>query len=412
MSDRSSGTTGTYRRVLANREARGLLIAQATSEAGDQIARVSIALLVLSRTDSIFYAALALAVAYLPGILGSAVLGSLADRYPRRALMLWCDLGRSILVAGLALIAVAGTPLWAIFLVLLVSEMLAVPFGTARASMYPEVLPQHTDYVTAQGLSRTIHLTTQVVGAIVGGAVVGLVGARSALGLDALTFLVSYWIVRSYVVARPVADLPGTSARRLVSDLGDGAREVLGDPVRRALVLLGWGSALFLVAPEAVALGYREDLPAVVGGALLAAVPAGSALGAVMIPRVPLRDQVRLLLPLAALSCLPLFATSVDPPPAVAGALWFLAGLLQAYVLTIIAVITLVTARERRGRVLGVAASGFSAATAASFALVGWLATLPTIGPARAVSLAGAAGLVMVAGLRAVWPSDLLDRIT
>ena len=94
------------------------------------------------------------------------------------------------------------------------------------------------------------------------------------------------------------------------------------------------------------------------GGALLAAVPAGSAVGALLIPRLSLRDQLRLLLPLAALSCLPLFATSVNPPPAVAGALWFVAGVLQAYVLTVIAAVTMFTPRERRGRVLGVASAG------------------------------------------------------
>ncbi len=272
-------------------------------------------------------------------------------------------------------------------------------------------LPDPGTYVAAQGLSRTIHLATQVLGAIVGAAVVGLIGVPMALALDALTFLVSFAIIRARVQPRPVADVPGTSLRRLVGDLGDGARELLGDPVRRALALLGWGSALFLVAPEAVALAYRPGLPEVVGGALLAAVPAGSAVGAFLLPRVPLREQVRLLLPLAAASCLPLFATSVDPPPAVAAALWFLAGLLQAYVLTVIAVITVVTSRARRGRVLGVASSGFSAATALSFALVGWLATLPSVGPARAVSLAGAAGLVMVAVLRALWPTEALDRL-
>ncbi|MCU0266837.1 MAG: MFS transporter [Actinomycetia bacterium] len=411
MSDRSADEAGPYRRVLANAEARGLLVAQGASEVGDQVARVAIALLVLERTDSAFYAALALAVAYLPGIAGVAVLGSLADRYPRRALLLRCDLGRAVVIGLLAVLALLDSPLWAIFGLLFLNELLVAPFGAARASLYPEVLPDPSTYVAAQGLSRTIHLATQVLGAIVGAAVVGLIGVPMALALDALTFLVSFAIIRARVQPRPVADVPGTSLRRLVGDLGDGARELLGDPVRRALALLGWGSALFLVAPEAVALAYRPGLPEVVGGALLAAVPAGSAVGAFLLPRVPLREQVRLLLPLAAASCLPLFATSVDPPPAVAAALWFLAGLLQAYVLTVIAVITVVTSRARRGRVLGVASSGFSAATALSFALVGWLATLPSVGPARAVSLAGAAGLVMVAVLRALWPTEALDRL-
>ena len=93
-----------------------------------------------------------------------------------------------------------------------------------------------------------------------------------------------------------------------------------------------------------------------------------------------------------------------------AGALWFVAGVLQAYVLTVIAAVTMFTPRERRGRVLGVASAGFNLLTAVAFALTGWVAGIEGIGPARAVSLAGAAGLVCVALLRAVWPSEAIRR--
>jgi MFS family permease len=408
---RATSTAGTYGRVFANREALGLLVAQTMSELGDQAARVAIALLVLHETGDLLFSALALAIAYLPGVLGEAVLGSLADRYPRRAIMLACDLLRLLLIGLLALLVGHGLPLGAVYVVLLISEFVAMPFGTARASLYVDVVPDRTDYVTAQGLSRTVHLLTQVVGAVVGGLLVDLLGVGPALAFDALTFLFSFLVVRLYVHERSVADERGTTARRMLSDVAVGTREIFTDPVRRALTLLGWMSALFLIAPEAVALAYRPELSGVAGGALLAAVPAGSAVGALLIPRLSLRDQLRLLLPLAALSCLPLFATSVDPAPAVAGALWFVAGVLQAYVLTVIAAVTMLTPRERRGRVLGVASAGFNFLTALAFALTGWVASFTAIGPARAVSLAGAAGLVCVAVLRAVWPSEAIRRV-
>ena len=106
----------------------------------------------------------------------------------------------------------------------------------------------------------------------------------------------------------------------------------------------------------------------------------------------------------------PLFATSINPPPMVAAALWFVGGFLQAFVLTVISAITLFTQPHRRGRVMGVAAAGFNIASALSFAIVGWLASVPAIGPARAVSLAGAGGLILVALLRAVWPAEEIER--
>jgi MFS family permease len=407
---RATETTGTYGRVFANPEARGLLVAQATSDLGDQAARVAIALLVLERTSNILYGALALAVAYLPGVLGQALLGSLADRYPRRTVMLVCDAARLLLISALALLALGDAPLLAVFALLLVSEFVALPFGTARASLYPDVVLDRAEYVTAQGLSRTVHLSAQVVGSILGGALVAWLGPSRTLAIDALTFAISFAVIRTFVTPRPAVASPGTSPLRMLGDAVAGSRDLFGDPVRRWITLLGWGSALFLVAPEAVALAYQPGLAPLVGGVLLAAVPAGSAVGAVLLPRVPLRDQLRLLLPLAALSCLPLFATSIGPPPWIAAALWFVAGVLQSFVLTVISAVTLFTEQAKRGRVLGVASAGFNAATALSFVVVGWLAGFSSIGPARAVSLAGAGGLVMVAVLRAVWPSEQIER--
>ena len=57
----------TYRDALRNSEFRGLVVAQVASEWGDNIARVALASLVLSRTDSAFLAVLAFVVSFVPG---------------------------------------------------------------------------------------------------------------------------------------------------------------------------------------------------------------------------------------------------------------------------------------------------------------------------------------------------------
>ena len=63
------------------------------------------------------------------------------------------------------------------------------------------------------------------------------------------------------------------------------------DDTRKAL--LGWVSALFLVAPEAVALGYRPHLSAAVGGVLLAVCSKNNQADVVEVfesrPEIPLR---------------------------------------------------------------------------------------------------------------------------
>ena len=59
---------------------------------------------------SLVQAAATLAVSFVPAV-ASAPLGSLADRFPRRSVMIVCDLARAAVIALLAFLAVSGTPI-------------------------------------------------------------------------------------------------------------------------------------------------------------------------------------------------------------------------------------------------------------------------------------------------------------
>jgi MFS family permease len=170
--------------------------------------------------------------------------------------------------------------------------------------------------------------------------------------------------------------------------------------------LFSWVSTLYFSAPEAVAVGYHGHQSGTTSGLLLASAPAGSLVGAAVLSRLRLADQVPLVLPMAALSCVALFATSINPPIVIAFGLWFIAGTMTAFVITIIASVVQLTRPAHRGRVIGVAFAGFNAASTGAYLLVGWVAEL--LDPARAVSLAGAIGLVTVAVTRATWRQDRL----
>ncbi len=232
MTESAERDPSLLRRAFDHPEVRALLLAEAFSDLGDQIARVALALLVFERTDSVFAAALTLAVAYLPGIFGSAVLGSLADRLPRRAVLLWCDLLRAFLIALLALVAVDGTPLFVLLLLLLASEFVAAPFTSARTALFGDVLAERDLYSAALTIGRSVNLTAQVIGFLAGGLVVGWLGPRMALAVDAVTFLFSYAVIRARVTSRGAADEAGTSARRLLVDMAGGFREVMERPLR------------------------------------------------------------------------------------------------------------------------------------------------------------------------------------
>jgi MFS family permease len=399
----------TYRDVLRRPEFRGLVVAQVASEWGDNIARVALASLVLARTDSAFLAVLAFVVSFVPAVFGSALLGGMSDRLPRKVVLIGCDLARAAVVGLLALMAVDGTPIWVLLGLLLVAETFTAPFEAAHRAVVPDVLPDPRDCLTGTGLMRILYQVDQVLGIVAAGVVIVLVGERAGLLLDVVTFLVSATVLALTLRWRPATREPGTRST-LVSDVRAGWRLVFDNPSLRALVLLAWSAAVFLVAPEAVALAYARDDGAgpAVGAALMASLPAGAALGAWLVGRLDPLRQVRLIILLAVAACVPLLPTSLAPPWPVVLPLWFLSGAAQGFMVPLMTTVNLVTPPAMRGRVNGLAGAGFSTVTAATFLLSGAVADLAT--PAVAVTAAAVLALALVGVAHRSWPHGELRR--
>lgn len=396
------------REALAVPEFRGLVAAQIASEAGDQIARVALALLVLSDTGSALLAAATFAVSFVPTFLGGALLGSLADRFSRKSLMLLADVARAIAIAVLAIAAGMGAPLWVLFALLFVAELFSPLFESARAASIPDVLGTPSLVTAGTGLTRSLHLANQAIGLVLGGLVVQLTSPQAALFVDAVSFIVSYALLAAFVKNRPAMLEATASVGQLFADLAEGWRMLMGDRSRRALVLLGWGMAASLVAPEAVALAYARDngeLDAW-GAVLMASVITGAALGSVLVGRRTPRDQLDLVLPLAIAVCLPLLLTGIEPPIVVLVLLWFASGVAQGFLVPVMSFTTLLTKNEHRGRVIGIASAGFAAVTAVGYLVTGFVADRTS--PAFAVTVMAVVGLAVVSVGFLRWPSARL----
>lgn len=396
----------TYRDVLAVAEYRNLLGAHIGSGVGDQMAKIALAILVFDRTSSPLLAALAYAIGYLPWLVGGPVLSPLADRLPRRSVMVGCDVGRAVLLGAMAL---PGVPLPVLFALLLAASLLAPPFEAARAATLPDVL-DGDKYVVGSALAGICFQLVQVVGFAVGGAVVAVLGARGTLGLDALSFLVSALIIRRGVQARPAAD---PSARpTLVRDATEGARVVFGDPLLRAVLLLAWVGAAFTIVPEGLAVTYAHSVGggSVTTGFLTASMPAGVVLGAVLIGRfvAPAR-RLRLIVPLAVLAMLPLVLTAFHPPAVVAGALWAVSGFGMAFQLPANAAFVAAVPAASRGRAFGLAQSGLQLWQGVAIAAGGLVAR--SVDVHLVVAGAGIVGLGLVAAIAVRWPQDGVERV-
>jgi hypothetical protein len=211
-------------------EFRALWGAELVSVAGDQLARVGLSVLVFGRTGSAVWAAATYALTFLPALVGRVLLGRLADRCPRRRVMLACDLVRAVLVA---LMALPLTPL-PVLCALLVAVVLLAPLHTAAlGALLPEVVPGAV-FDAALTLRYVTGQVAQVGGFVLGGVLVAALSPSAALTLDAASFLVSALAVRLGVAERPVPGAAAPARRATWSvDAREALRTVLYDGRRR-----------------------------------------------------------------------------------------------------------------------------------------------------------------------------------
>lgn len=386
----------TYSEVFAVAEFRTLWVAQLLSRAGDQLAAVALAVLVFGRTGSTLATALTYSLTFLPWLVGGPLLAGLADRLPRRQVMVGCDLARAGLVG---LMALPGVPLAVLFVLLFLVVLLESPFSAARAATLPEVLAGDR-YVVGSSVVSVTNEVAQVAGFAVGGALVALIGTSGALVVNAATFGVSAALLMR-LRHRPAAvpDPDGASLGSLLRLRGarEGLREglllVSGHPALRRLTLLAWLCAFYAV-PEALAVPYAHQAGegSTVAGLLLAANPAGAVIGSVCLGRfvAPAR-RMRLMGPLAVLSCAPLVACVTTPAWWVAGLLWFVSGLGSSYNLPANAAFVAAVPAGQRGQAFGLVGSGMAVGQGLALVLAGAAAELWSAG--AVIAVAGAAGV-------------------
>jgi MFS family permease len=388
----------TFRDVFAVGEFRWLWLAYLLSIAGDQLALVALTVLVYDRTHSPLATAAAYTVGFLPWLIGGPTLAALADRIPRRTVMIGCDLASALLVAVMALPVV---PLWALIVLLFVVTLLGSPYRAARSAMMPDILTGDR-YVLGTAAMQTTNRTGRLLGFAAGGAVVAVIGARPAMGIDAATFVASALLLTAGVAARPLPGRPegGTDGgTRRSRPATSGVRLVFGDRTLRTLVLLGW-LVPFYAVPEALAVPYaaRFGHGAAVAGLILAAGPCGSLIGTIAFGRlVDPPARLAWMGPLAVACCGVLALCALNPVLGFALAIIAAAGALSAYQLAANAAFVTAVPSHRRGQAFGVANGGINVGQGIWFALAGLAAE--AIGPADVIAISGAAGAAAAAAL-------------
>jgi predicted MFS family arabinose efflux permease len=390
----------TFGEVFAVGEFRSLWISQVLSVVGDQLARVALTLLVFDRTGSSLLAAITFAASVVPTFVGGIALSGLADRWPRRRVMIVCDLGRALLVGIMAL---PGVPIAGLVVLLFLVTLISAPFTSARAALYPDILAGDR-YVVGTAITLTTLQFAQALGFVAGGAVVGLFGVRTSLLVDAATFILSALIIRIWVQARPAAKaVPHPEPQRHRGSLR-AIRLTLTDPALRTPMMFGWLAAFYNM-PEGVSAPLAASLGggAVAVGLILAAPALGASMGAIAFSRlVASARRVRWTGPLAVTACGILIVFVLHPPLPATLAILGLSGVFDCYQVAANASFVLAAPRQYRSSVFGVAQAGMSLGQGAAIIAAG--AAAQGHSPSDVIAASGAigalCGLVIIANHR------------
>jgi predicted MFS family arabinose efflux permease len=388
-----------FRDVFAVGEFRVLWLAYAQSRIGDQLARVALSVLVYDRTHSAAWTALTYAMTILPNLAGGALLGGLADRFDRRTVMIVADLIRAVLVG---VMVIPGEPIAVLVVLLCLVQLPFAPFSSARNAIMPTILSGDR-YLVGLAVMRTTDQLGLVGGIAVAATLVSALGTGTTLVIDAATFAASALLVGLGVRAhRPPAESTDKSPGAWWQRIRAGFALVSRDRRLRVLVAIACVNG-FYVVPESLAVPYATQLhggTAAVGW-LLAAIPAGSVVGMLWLKNLRPGLRLRLMAPLAIVTCAILVPSGWAPILVVSVALWALSGLASAHDMVVQGAFVQRVPDAVRGQAIGLAAAAMQAAQGLGIVLAGLLAE--AVAPGTVVALAGLAGVLAASAATIAW---------
>ena len=197
---------------------------------------VALGYLVYSRTGSTTAVAVVAAADGLPAVLLSLAGGVLADRLPRRRILLVTQTMLGLTAGSLAVLVAAGH---ADFLAIVI---IAIIFGATDAVDLPTRQALVADLVEREVVMNAVALgsaamsATRIVGPSIAGLLIGTVGPAACFGTLAVAYLAPI-LVLVFVIPN-VPPLPRAAGRTAFGDLVAGLQQVRRDPLVRGVVIV------------------------------------------------------------------------------------------------------------------------------------------------------------------------------
>lgn len=378
---------------------RRFFVGQLISLSGTWMQTVAAIWVVLSLTGSGVAVGLTTALQFLPMLLIGAWGGLLADRIPKRRLLIATQALMVIPAVGLFAVTATGvvTP-WMVYLaVFAFGSLNAIDNPTRQSFVIEMVGPDRV--VNAVSLNSVIVQAARIVGPAVAGILIATVGVVACFGLNALTFVAMILALRGMdperLHAAPVAEREPGAIRA-------GLRYVQGTPellVPLALMALvgTFGFNFQVVLPLLAKFSFESG--AMTYAALVSAMAVGSIAGALVNghrgrtgPRLIAGGALAFGLSALLAAAMPSLALEVVT-------LALLGAAAVVFAATINSTLQLAVTPEMRGRVMALYSVVFLGSTPIGAPLAGWLAE--TYDPRISLLLAG------IAGIAAAWAAHI-----
>ncbi|AIF68926.1 MFS transporter [Palaeococcus pacificus DY20341] len=156
------------------------------SQAGWVIQDIAVPLYVLDKTGSGTMMGLFVMAELIPRLLVNPIAGVIGDRYNRKALMVWLDIARGVLLFGV--ITLNLLDLRSLLVVQVIMSIMGSFFAAGISGMFPDLVKKE-QLAQANSMLQSGGLIIRMVGPVVGGLIYALGGIKLAIMINAASFL-------------------------------------------------------------------------------------------------------------------------------------------------------------------------------------------------------------------------------
>jgi len=244
MTERLAAPLTAFRQVFDNRDLRRLQLGLAGSVLGQWGYVVALAVYAYDR-GGVTLVGVATVARLLPGALFAPLAGALADRHPRRTVLVVGDLARAILLGLAAVGAAAGSPAVVLIAVGLAS-LAATAFHPARAGLQPSLARTPEELTAANVVGSAIDGAGMFLGPALGGLLLAATSPAVVFAATVGTLLWSVALVSGVPEPPRDHDRAGEAPAKLHHAVREGLAAMVGEA--RVRVLVGLAAAQTLVA--------------------------------------------------------------------------------------------------------------------------------------------------------------------